>query len=176
MLFFPFQAILYNINRQMSMEVILLEERQIQLFDVVEYGGKKTRGHYNKKPKEVQKLNPYLELSQVRVRLANYLPVPLMADIQECTTFGHFNLWYLHYTNEEYQYEGEIYRGEEFKIIEAELIGTERFNIDTRLYLHKKLFELINTGVTIHEAAEKLQEEIKKLRLENGENNTVDGN
>lgn len=154
----------------------MLKEKQVQLFDVVQYGGKKVRGHYKKKEKEVQKLNPYLELAQIRTQLANYLPVPIFCELQDCYNYDYINLWCEVYTNEQYEYQNEMFDGEKFKIIEAELIGTEKLNIDNRLYLHKKLFDLIKTGLTIHEAAEKLQDEIKKLRLGNGENNPVAAN
>jgi len=157
---------------------------QKNLFNVIEYGGKKTRGHYKKKEKsekqkddfeKIKDLNPYAEAAKIYASLANYFPVSIMgAQIPaECTEYKFIKLHYLTYEAEPYLYQGEICRGESFKIIEAELKGTERLKIDKRLYIHKKLLEAAKNGINIHEAAEQLQEEIK--RLNNGENYTVDG-
>ena len=151
----------------------MINERQITLFDPVEYGGKKIRGHYKKKEKEIKSLNPYLELAQIRSELAGFLPIPISGDIQDCYTYGFINLWYEIYKQESYEYENEMFNGEDFRIIEAELIGTERLKVEQRLYFHKKLFELVKQGKNIQTAAEMLQDEIKKVRAQNGENNTV---
>lgn len=163
----------------------MLAEIQQSLFDVSLYGGKKIRGHYKKRDKneikqdavkKIADLTPYAEFAEISAALANYLPVSLLnADCEaESKDYGLIIRREIHYTNEDYEYYGEIFRGENFKLIEAELKGTEKLKIDKRLYIHKKLLDLIKTGLNIHEAAELLQEEIK--RLNNGENYTVDGN
>lgn len=134
--------------------------KQFSLFNVVEYGGKLPRGKYKEKEKKVEPLNPYVELSQILSQLANYFPIPIMSNAtQEDLTIAYnlFNFHYNHHSCQEYEYYGDKFIGDDFNIIEAELIGTEDLFIQERLFIHKKLLELIHKGVNIHEAANRLQ-------------------
>lgn len=141
----------------------MLKEKQIQLFDVVSYGGKKQRGHYNKQPKKyIKELNPHLKLIRTREEIANFLPIPLMAEVFESKDYGKIRLWCQVYNSDEYEYNGEFFEGENFKIIEAELIGTEKLSVSKSLYWHKKLLNMAKNGWNIQEAAEQLQDEINE--------------
>lgn len=136
---------------------------QQSLFDLSQYiAPKKNRGSYKKK--EPKELNQYEEMALIYSQISNYLPIPIMmAQEQENFDFEYLTLWYSSYHNQKYEYRGEFYQGEEFKIIGAELKGTENFYIEFRLLLHKKLLELIQKGLNIQEAAKKLQPVIKYL-------------
>lgn len=143
----------------------MVEEKQINLFDLSKYGGKKLRGHYQKQEKKPEKLNPYAELSQLYSRVANYLPIPIMSTGgQEVFDYDLLTLWYSHYQAEKYHYQGESYDGEDFKIIQAELKGTEDLYVDEKIFIHKSLLNLIQKGTSINEAAKLLQPLIFKFK------------
>lgn len=144
-------------------EVEMQEPQQISLFDISKYSSRKLRGHYKKKEIKEERLNPYLEISQIYSQIANYLPIPIMTNGQERFNYEHLTLWYSQYNIENYLYQGEEFIGEDFKIIGAELKGTENMFINERLYLHRKLLELIKNGLSVYEAAERIQPLIKKF-------------
>ncbi len=138
--------------------------QQQSLFDLSQYvKKKKERGKY--KPKEPKQLNQYEEMALIYNQISNYLPIPILSmQQQEAFEFGHLRLWYSQYTSGSYDYYNEECQGEDFKIIGAELIGTENFYIEYRLKIHKKLLELIDKGLNIQEAANILQPLINKLK------------
>lgn len=146
---------------------MIVAEKQINLFDVTLYGGKKLRGHYKEKVKKEEPENPYAKIARLYGQIANYLPIPIM-QTQEQFDYEYITLWYGHYSCEYYDYQGEAFRGEDFKIIEAELKGTERFDINERIYLHEKLINLIRNGIKINEAAAMLQPLIFQIRSSKG--------
>ena len=140
---------------------------QFSLFDVLQYGGRKKRGKYKKKEKKAIPIDPYLELSQILSQLANYFPIPICNNsAKEIYQYQHIRFWFSKHECEEYEYDKEVFNGESFNIVEAELIGTEDLSIDERLFLHKKLLEFVNKGLNIQVAAEKLQPLI--IQFKNG--------
>lgn len=52
---------------------------------------------------------------------------------------------------------------ENFKVIEAEIAGTEKYDIDTRIELHKELLEYLENGDSIEVALSKLEPKLKHL-------------
>lgn len=140
---------------------------QFSLFDVLQYGGRKKRGKYKKKEVKPIPIDPYLELSRILSQLANYFPIPICNNsAKEIYQYQHIRFWFSKHECEEYEYEKEVFNGESFNIVEAELIGTEDLNIDERLFLHKKLLEFVKNGMNIQVAAGKLQPLI--IQFKNG--------
>ncbi len=140
---------------------------QFSLFDVLQYGGRKKRGKYKKKEVKPIPIDPYLELSQILSQLANYFPIPICNNsAKEIYQYQHIRFWFSKHECEEYEYDKEVFNGESFNIVEAELIGTEDLNIDERLFLHKKLLEFVKNGMNIQIAAGKLQPLI--IQFKNG--------
>lgn len=154
------------ININMEVKMPDLDPQQISLFDISKYSSRKLRGHYKKKEIKEERLNPYLEIAQIYSQLANYLPIPIFTNGQEVFNYEYMRLWYSQYNYESYIYQGEKYEGEEFKIIGAELKGTETMFITERLALHKKLLQLVKDGMNIQEAAHRLQPIINKIMTE----------
>jgi hypothetical protein len=60
-------------------------------------------------------------------------------------------VWDNVYLPETYTHQGTIYKGQEFRVIEAEIIGSEDLNIQERLYLHETLLELLEEGYRIEQ-------------------------
>ena len=142
-----------------------LVEEQLNLLDLSLYSNRKLRGHYKEKEKKPEKLNPYAQLAQLYSEVANDLPIPIMSnDDNEKYDYDLLTLWYSHYTFEQYTYQGEEFYGEDFRVIQAELKGTEDLFINERIFLHKKLLELIKKGTSIYEAAKLLQPLIFKFK------------
>lgn len=52
---------------------------------------------------------------------------------------------------------------EEFTIIEAEIAGTENYDLDTRIMLHQELIDHLENGDSIDVALTKLQPKLKAL-------------
>lgn len=140
---------------------------QFSLFDILQYGGRKKRGKYKKKEVKPIPIDPYLELSQILSQLANYFPIPICNNsAKEIYQYQHIRFWFSKHECEEYEYDKEVFNGESFNIVEAELIGTEDLSIDERLFLHKKLLEFVKNGMNIQVAAGKLQPLI--IQFKNG--------
>lgn len=123
------------------------------------------RGHYNKdytKPKHTDNNWEYLRCLQKQ--LANFLDVPYFFDRDEVFLFskGRIKAWIYVYNDEPYEYEGNIYEGEVFKVREAEIVGAENFDIETRLQLHQELINDLENGVTLDKAVDNIQEKIQK--------------
>ena len=65
--------------------------------------------------------------------------------------FGVVRVWDNVYLAETYTYQGVVYKGQDFRFIEAEIIGSEDLNIQERLYLHETLLELLEEGYRIEQ-------------------------
>lgn len=141
-----------------------LVEEQLNLLDVSLCSNRKLRGHYKEKEKKPEKLNPYAQLAQLYSQVASYLPIPILTTSQEIFDYDLLTLWYCHYSYDKYSYQGEEFYGEDFKVIQAELKGTEDLYINERIFLHKKLLELVHKGKGIYEAAKLLQPLILKFK------------
>lgn len=137
--------------------------KQVNLFTVKDYLSKEEiqkeknkRGPYKKTPKKPKTYNPFEEMSKLYQKLANFLPLPLFTSEKEVFDFGEIRAWYINYVDEQYFHQGESFCGETFKVIEAEIKGTENFFIEERVYLHKKIIEFLTDGEEISDAVKKL--------------------
>lgn len=138
---------------------------QNNIFDITEFQtpeeiarANRKRGNYKAKKKfKPIKLNPYTEMNNLYISLANYLPLPLFSNDEGVFVFGKIRYWYMVYNSDEYSYlndDGilEDCQGDDFKVVEAEIIGTENMSIDKRIALHKALIELLRNGIQLEKA------------------------
>lgn len=94
------------------------------------------------------------ELYQI---LANYFPYPILcAGVDEYVDTGIIRTYKSEYVAEKYLYQGDdgitrIYKGQEFTIWEAEIIGTEDLGINERLFVHELLIEYLDKGYQIEQ-------------------------
>lgn len=123
------------------------------------------RGSYNKVPKPKHTDNNWEYLRELQKKLANFLDVPYFFDRDEVFLFSNNRIkaWTYVYTEEPYVYKGEEYIGESFKVREAEIVGAENYDIETRLELHKALVEDLENDVTLDKAVDNIQERLKEL-------------
>ena len=97
-------------------------------------------------------------LRQLHSQLANFFPI-FFSDVEpsfeeadyKAYDFGVVRVWDNVYLPETYTHQGTIYKGQEFRVIEAEIIGSEDLNIQERLYLHETLLELLESGYNINQ-------------------------
>lgn len=121
------------------------------------------RGSYNTKPKVVQ-YNPYTHMQKLYSQLASFLPIPLFLNEEAVFDYEGVKGWYVVYSPENYEYENKVYPGEQFNIIEAEITGTENFNIIDRINLHEKLIKLLQQRVELKNAIKLVQQDVKVLQ------------
>lgn len=95
-------------------------------------------------------------LRQLHSQLANFFPIFFngvepteYGEDYRYFDFGMVRVWDNSYTSETYTYRGDIYKGQDFKVLEAEIIGTEDLNIQERLYIHETVLELLEEGYNI---------------------------
>lgn len=129
---------------------------------------KKERGQYNKTPKE-KVFTDWEKMQLIYVQLANYCPLPLFETEKEIYNINSLRLWCSNYEAEEYEYlndsgVSEKCKGEKFKVIEAEIIGTESWSIEDRLFLHNALLENLRSGLDIKSAVEKIQPDFNRIK------------
>ena len=92
-------------------------------------------------------------MRELHKRLANFFPI-FFSNIEPSITsedykaydFGIVRVWDNVYLPETYTHKGAIYKGQEFRVIEAEITGSEDLNIQERIYLHETLLELLEEG------------------------------
>lgn len=132
----------------------------------VEELNKGKRGPYNKVPKPKHTDNNYQYVKLLYKHLANFLDVPHFYDRDAVYLFSNNRIkaWCFQYTEEEYEYEGITYTGEEFKTREAEIVGTENYDLETRISLHKALIDYLEDGYTMEESLNKLQPRLDELK------------
>lgn len=137
----------------------------------VEDLNKGKRGHYNKVPKPKHTDNNWEYLRRLHKQLANFLDVPYFFDRDEVFLFskGRIKAWIYVYEEEPYEYEGKEYIGESFKVREAEIVGAENFDIETRLELHQALINDLENGVTLDKAVDNIQVMISKHKQTMGD-------
>ena len=97
-------------------------------------------------------------MRQLYTRLANFFPIffsgvqpSFIEEDYKAYDFGIVRVWDNVYLPETYTHQGAIYKGQEFRVIEAEIIGSEDLNIQERLYLHETLLELLEEGYRIEQ-------------------------
>lgn len=131
---------------------------------MIKDANKNKRGHYQKHHKSII-YNPYTEIKDLYRQLANFLPQPLFSDREEVFHLSGITGWYTVYDWEEYEYDNAMFEGEEkgtfegeyFKIVEAEIEGTENFCVEDRIALHKELINYLEKGIPLNEAMAMLQ-------------------
>ena len=97
-------------------------------------------------------------MRELHKRLANFFPI-FFSNIEPSITsedykaydFGIVRVWDNVYLPETYTHKGAIYKGQEFRVIEAEITGSEDLNIQERIYLHETLLELLEEGYRIEQ-------------------------
>jgi len=130
---------------------------QQSLFNIYDYVKKpvddgKTgikRGPYNKN--KIKVADPWEVMSQCYRELGNYCPVPLFNIESSALESNGLKLWCEVYSSEPYSYFGEKCQGEYFKILEAEIIGTELMPIEWRLFLHLTLLDFLKDGFALND-------------------------
>lgn len=129
---------------------------------------KKVRGQYDKTPKK-KILTHWEKMQEIYTQLANYCPLPLFGNEKEITDIHGLRLWCLNYTAERYEYLNdsnitEICKGEDFKVIEAEIIGTESWYLEDRIFIHEKLLNEIRSGLNVKSAMEKIKPDFDRIK------------
>lgn len=98
------------------------------------------------------------KMTKLYSTLANFFPI-FFTNIEPSSEgegyktydFGMVRVWDLSYFPEKYTYQRKEYLGQDFKVLEAEVIGTEDLNIDERLFIHENLLELLEEGYRIEQ-------------------------
>ena len=139
------------------------------------------RGKYNKKIKTDNQyqfllilstlINPFTYLSEIYTFIAHqFLTMPLLSKEDAAYSFNGLKVYYSVYTPETYTYYDYIDNvdcictGEDFQIFQAELAGTENFDVNDRINLHLQLLELLEHGVQLEQATSQLQPEIERIK------------
>ena len=137
---------------------------------MIKDANKNKRGHYQKHIKPII-YNPYTEIKDLYRQLANFLPLPLFQNETEVFHFSGVTAWYMSYTNEKYDYDNAMFEdekngtfeGDNFKVIEAEIDGTENYYVEDRIELHKELIGYLSQGVYLENALVMLQPSAKRI-------------
>ena len=97
-------------------------------------------------------------MRQLHLTIANFFPIffsgvepTITEDNYKVYDFGIVRVWDNVYLPETYTHQGSIYKGQEFRVLEAEIVGTEDLNIQERLYIHETLLELLECGYRIEQ-------------------------
>ena len=97
-------------------------------------------------------------MREIHSLLANFFPIFFSDVVPSIETedykaydFGIVRVWDNVYLPETYTHQGAIYKGQEFRVIDAEIIGSEDLNIQERIYLHETLLELLEEGYRIEQ-------------------------
>lgn len=122
------------------------------------------RGPYKVKEFKPAVISDYQKLDTLYSRIANYLPSPFLSNSETVFTYNGLKAWYCIYTDDNYSFESQEFKGENFKSFQAEIIGTENLELNKRIELHSKLLELLHDGTDLEKAIEILQPEIKILQ------------
>lgn len=126
------------------------------------------RGHYKTKEPIIHIVNdPYTEMKNLYEKLSNFVPdKDVFSKENIIKDWAGVRFWYNVYNEDKYSYQGNEYEGEKFKVMEAEIIGTEDLYIDDRINLHKELISLLTKNVQIENALDIIRPKIRKLKGE----------
>lgn len=98
------------------------------------------------------------KMTELYSRLANFFPVFFtnvepseIGEDYKAYDFGIVRVWDYNYTSEAYTHRGTIYKGQDFKVLEAEVIGSEDLGIQERLFVHESLLEYLEEGYRIEQ-------------------------
>jgi hypothetical protein len=72
--------------------------------------------------------------------------------------YGMIRSWLDKYTDDNYSYYGVKYKGQNFNVAGAEIIGTEDLLLDSRLFLHSELLYYLEEGYRIEQLNSWLEE------------------
>lgn len=112
------------------------------------------RGPYKKHPKII---SDWQKMSEAYSLIASYLPVSICNTESYTNDYSGLRLWHTVYSPETYTYNNEICMGENFKTIQAEIIGTEKLNLQDRLKIHLELIEHLRSGQSIEVSIQLIQ-------------------
>ena len=138
---------------------------QISLVDINQFYivPVKKRGNYKKHPKPEEEISPWTLMKDLYVKLAGYFSLPVFCQEDIVFTQGIFRISCYVYTDETYEYQGETFKGENFKVFEAEIIGTENMYLEDRLKIHQAVLSYLDAGVTIEETEKRIKSEFKEI-------------
>lgn len=138
----------------------------------VHYGDTKKHKNYENDKIDgqvvVNDIDNYERLTACYQQLANLYPVfaqtslfannnqgALFYEDEEVVAYdyGLIRTWLNKYYKEYYWYQGKIYLGQEFEARTAEIIGSEDFNIQEKLYLHERLINFLEQGYTLEQVS-----------------------
>ena len=88
--------------------------------------------------------------------LTNYISYNPFS-IAETEEINGLRIWNIHYIPESYYYKGQLYKGQDFRVKETEIIGSEDLLITERLYLHESLLNALKNGVELADAREDIK-------------------
>lgn len=83
---------------------------------------------------------------------------------KEYFDYGIVRVWVQQYTVDDYTHNGTNYKGQRFNVVEAEIKGTEDFNVEERLFLHQKLLMWLQNGGKLEDITKEIKQDIQALK------------
>lgn len=121
----------------------------------VQASHKKKRGKYHKHVK-IREYNPYTHISELYCAIANYLPIPLGVYNDVVNEIYGLKSWYtIDYDDNN--------KEQPLKLFQAEIIGTENFNVEDRITLHEKLLSFLTQHVNLENVVKLLKADLQKV-------------
>lgn len=102
---------------------------------------------YYKDDIDTNDIQNWEQIRQQYSQLANYFLYNALQEQAEQTDYGIVRVWHSKYTSNTYTHKGTIYKGQDFVVREAELIGSEDLGVQERLFLHSSYLELLEEGI-----------------------------
>lgn len=122
------------------------------------------RGPYNKKSPKIEEYNPYTHINKLYSQLGDLIGIRLFAKDDAVFRYKSIKIWSNVYTNEEYEYNDEVFIGEQFQVNQAEVRGTENFTVYDRIDLHKKLINYLINRMDLKDALKLIEQDVKELQ------------
>ena len=97
----------------------------------------------------------YQKLDDLYSKIYNYSGIEILntnSKKDKVKTIGQLRVWTIEYDKKPYEYEGETYKGQEFTVRAAEIIGTEDWDIKKRIKIHEKFLRLLHKNFSIEQA------------------------
>ncbi len=123
---------------------------------LVQKSNEKKRGRYHKHAKAYA-YDPYQHISELYSNIANYLPVPFGVDEDIITEQDGLRSWYTVDFD-------ETYKEAPLRLFQAEIIGSESFNVYERIKLHEKLLNLLRTHIGIKDARLRVEDDLQQIK------------
>lgn len=99
----------------------------------------------------VDDVSTWGKMKEVYFTLTNFVGYNPFST-EEVQEIEGLRVWNIHYVPETYFYKTQLYKGQDFRVIETEIIGSEDLHITERLYLHESLLNALRSGVELSEA------------------------